>query len=73
MPKYVMVTGEVTFTPGDGTPIEIPRTRIEVTLAEDSATLSWEGGPGVAIVTAIPRTQFDEYLEEGKLTWLAES
>lgn len=72
MPKYAMVTGEVTFTPGDGAPIEIPRTRIEVTLAEDSATLSWEAAPGVAGVAAIPRTQFDEYLQDDKISWLPE-
>lgn len=70
MPKYAMVTGKVTFTPGDGAPIEIPRTRIEVTLGEDSATLSWEGAPGVASAAAIPRTQFDEYLQDGRITWL---
>jgi hypothetical protein len=70
MSKFATVTGKVTFTPGDGAPIEIPRTRIEVALAEDSATLSWEAAEGVASVAAIPRTQFEEYVEEGRITWL---
>lgn len=68
MPQFAMITGEVTYTPGDGVPIEIPRVRVEVALAFDSATLSWDAGDGVAAVTAIPRTQFEDYLREGKIT-----
>ena len=68
MPQFAMITGEVTYTPGDGVPIEIPRVRVEVALAFDSATLSWDAGDGVAAVTAIPRTQFENYLREGKIT-----
>ncbi len=70
MPQFAMVTGDVTFTPGDGVPIAIPRVRIEVALAPDSATLSWEASPGVAGVAAIPRTQFDDYVRDGKISWL---
>lgn len=72
MPQFAQVTGKVTFTPGDGAPIEIPRTRIEVTLSDDSATLSWEAAEGVASSAAIPRSQFDEYLEDGRIRWLAQ-
>ncbi|MEO6016009.1 MAG: hypothetical protein ABIP46_02050 [Polaromonas sp.] len=68
MPQFAMVTGEVTYTPGDGVPIEIPRVRVEVALSFDSATLSWDAGDGVAAVTAIPRTQFEDYVREGKIT-----
>jgi hypothetical protein len=67
MPQYATVTGHVTYTPGDGTPIPIPKGRIEVDLADDSATLSWEAERGVVGLTAIPRTQFDEYVDEGKI------
>jgi hypothetical protein len=70
MPQFAMITGHVTYTPGDGTPIEIPLVRIEVALAFDSATLSWEAAPGIPGVTAIPRTTFDDYVEDGKITWL---
>lgn len=72
MPQFAMITGDVTYTPGDGAPIEIPRVRIEVALAPDSATLSWEDAPGIAAVTAIPRTQFDDYVRDGKITWTEE-
>ena len=68
MPQFAMITGDVTYTPGDGAPIPIPRVRVEVVLAPDSATLSWEAAEDVADVTAIPRTQFDEYVRDGKIT-----
>jgi hypothetical protein len=68
MPQFAMITGDVTYTPGDGAPIEIPRVRIEVVLAPDSATLSWEAAEGVVGLTAIPLTQFDDYVRDGKIT-----
>jgi hypothetical protein len=70
MPQFAMITGDVTYTPGDGAPIQIPRprVRVEVALEPDSATLSWDAGDGVAAVTAIPRTQFDDYVQDGKIT-----
>ena len=72
MPQFAMITGDVTYTPGDGVPIEIPRVRVEVALEPDSATLSWDAGDGVAAVTAIPREQFDDYMQDGKITWIPE-
>ena len=68
MPTFATITGPVFYVPGDGMPIEIPRVRVEVGLAPDSATLSWEADKGVTGVTAIPRTQFDEYVADGKIT-----
>lgn len=68
MPQFAMITGDVTFTPGDGVPIEIPRGRVEIDLAPDSATLSWEAAKGVAGSAAIPRIQFDDYVRDGKIT-----
>ena len=68
MPQFAQITGLVTYTPGDGAPIEIPKGRIEVDLAPDSATLSWEAAEGVVGLTAIPRTQFDDYVRDGKIT-----
>lgn len=68
MPQFAMIIGDVTYTPGDGTPIEIPKGRIEVALAPDSATLSWEAAKGIAGVAAIPRIQFDDYVRDGKIT-----
>ena len=68
MPQFATITGVVTFTPGDGAPIEIPRGRVEVDLAPDSATLSWDAGDGVAGLTAMPKIQFDDYLSKGLIT-----
>ena len=70
MPKFAMITGDVTYTPGDGAPITIPKVRVEVGLAPDSATLSWEEVKGIPGVTAIPRTQFDDYMRDGQMEWL---
>ena len=68
MPQFATIQGHVTFTPGDGAPNPIPKgTRVEVELAPDSATLSWEAEKGVVGLTAIPRMQYDEYVEDGKL------
>lgn len=68
MSQFATITGLVTYRPGDGAPIEIPEGRVEVDLAPDSATLSWEAAEGIPGVTAIPRTQFDDYVRDGKIT-----
>ena len=72
IPQPGMITGCVTYRPGDGAPIEIPIGPVEVTLAPDSATLSWDAGDGVSGLTAIPKIQFDDYLAKGliKMTTL---
>jgi hypothetical protein len=68
MTQFATIRGQVTYTPGDGVPLAIPQgTTIEVDLAPDSATLSWSAENGVLGLTAIPRTQFDEYVEAGKI------
>lgn len=68
-PRFATIAGNVTYTPGDGAPIKIPKGRVEVVLAPDSATLSWEERPGVVGSTAMPRLQFDDYLREGEIKW----
>ncbi len=65
--QLATITGTVNYRPGDGALIEIPRGPVEVALAPDSATLSWEAGEGVAGLTAIPRTQFDDYVHKGDI------
>lgn len=67
-PQPGMIAGCVTYRPGEGAPIEIPRGPVEVTLAQDSATLSWDAGGGVAGLTAMPTIQFDDYLAKGLIT-----
>ena len=68
MSHIATITGHVTYTPGDGAPLKIPKGPVEVTLAPDSATLSWEAAPDVVGSTAIPRQQFDRYVKEGKIS-----
>ncbi len=65
VPLAGTIAGCVTYRSGDGAPIEIPMGPVEVTLAPDSATLSWDAGDGVAGLTAMPRTQFDDYVKKG--------
>ena len=67
MTLYASITGLVTYTPGDGAPIEIPKGPVEIDLAPDSATLSWTS-EGVAGLTAIPLTQYKEYVRDKKIT-----
>ena len=64
-PQTGLITGCVTYRPGDGAPIEIPVGPVEITLASDSATLSWDAGDGVAGLTAMPTIQFDDYVSKG--------
>jgi len=68
MPQYAIITGHVTYTPGDGAPITIPKGMVEIELSPDSATLSWTADNGVAGLTAIPMTQFKEYVRDGNIT-----
>lgn len=68
MIHFATITGLVTYTPGDGAPLVIPKGRVEVSLEPDSATLSWVATPDVVGLTAIPRAQFDRYVQDGKIT-----
>lgn len=68
MTQFATIKGHVSYSPGDGVPLVIPEgTVVEVILAPDSATLSWEAEKGVVGLTAIPRIQYDEYVEAGKI------
>lgn len=67
MTQFATIIGCVTFTPGDGAPIEIPKGRVEVDLASDSATLSWEAAKDIVGLAAIPRTTFDEHVKGGRI------
>ena len=61
------ITDHVTFTPGDGAPIVIPKGPVEIELAADSATLHWMADNGAAGLTAIPLIQYQEYLRDKKI------
>ena len=65
---HATITGHVTYTPGDGVPIAIPKGPVEIELAADSATLSWTADNGAAGLAAIPLTQYKEYVQDKKIT-----
>lgn len=68
MPQNATITDHVTYRPGDGAPLVIPLGPVEVDLTADSATLSWSAENGAAGLTAIPLTQFNEYVRQKRIT-----
>ncbi len=68
MPKQLAtIHGKVTYTEGDGMPIPIPEGEVELDMADDSVTMSWAEGEDARGLTAMPRNQFDQYVEAGKI------
>nr|WP_295776469.1 hypothetical protein [Rhodoferax sp.] len=68
MTQNATIHDNVTYRAGDGVAIEIPQGPAEVELAPDSATLSWTEENGAAGVTAIPLTEYNEYVEHKQIT-----
>lgn len=68
MTQHATITDHVTYRPGDGAPLVIPLGPVEVDLTADSATLSWTAENGAAGLTAIPLTQFNEYVKQKRIT-----
>ena len=73
MTQQATIRGEVNYTPGDGAPIAIPRGPVEIERGEDSTTLSWTADNNAAGSAAIPRTEFERYVREGKIALSAEN
>ena len=67
MSTQATVTDHVTYRPGEGAPLEIPQGPVEIDLAPDSATLSWKEDNGAAGLTAIPITEFIDYVQDHKI------
>jgi hypothetical protein len=67
MPQHATIVDHITFTPGDGAPLVIPKGPVEIELAADSATLSWTADNGAAGVAAIPLTQYTLYVEQKRI------
>ena len=67
MTQHATITDHVTYRPGDGAPLVIPLGPVEVDLTADSATLSWIDENGAAGLTAIPLTQFNEYVSQKRI------
>jgi hypothetical protein len=68
MPQYATINDHVTFRPGDGPLVVIPQGPVAVDLSPDSATLSWVEENGAAGLTAIPLMQFNEYVQQKRIT-----
>lgn len=67
MTQRATITDHVTYRPGDGAPLVIPVGPVEVDLTADTATLSWIEDNGAAGLTAIPLTQFNEYVRQKRI------
>ena len=68
MTQHATVTDHITYRPGDGAPLVIPLGPLEVELTADTATLSWTEDNGAAGLTAIPLTQYNEYVSQKRIT-----
>ena len=69
MTQHATINDHVTYTPGDGAPLVIPLGPVEVDLsAANSATLSWTADNGAVGLTAMPLTQFNEYVKQKRIT-----
>lgn len=68
MTQQATIHHNVTYRPGDGALIEIPPGPVEVDLSVDSATLSWTETNGERGLTAIPLTEYKEYVRKKQIT-----
>ena len=71
MSQHATINDHITYRPGEGVPILIPEGPVQVDLSPDSATLSWTEDNGAAGLAAIPRTQFNEYVKQKRITPIA--
>ncbi len=67
MTQHATITGHVTYTPGDGAPLTIPKGPVDLDFSADSVTLSWTADNDAAGSAAIPRDSFDRCVREGKI------
>jgi hypothetical protein len=68
MTQHAMIRGEVCFRAGDGVLMPVPDGEtVDIEVADDSVTLSWNDGEGNVTTTAITRDEYDRYVQEGKI------
>jgi hypothetical protein len=67
MTQHAMIRGEVCFRAGDGILMPVPDGEVDIEVADDSVTLSWNDGEGNVTTTAITRDEYDRYVKEGKI------
>jgi hypothetical protein len=67
MTQHAVIRGEVCFRAGDGVMMPIPDGDVDIELADDSVTLSWNDAEGNTGSAAITRDEFERYRKEGKI------
>lgn len=67
MSQHATIRGEVSFRAGDGILIPVPDGEVDIDIADDSVTLSWNDGAGNASAAAITRDDYERYCREGKI------
>ena len=67
MTQHATITGQVSYTPGDGAAQTIPEGPVNVDFSDNSVTLSWKADNGAACSAAIPLDNFNRRVSEGKI------
>ena len=67
MTQHAVIRGEVCFRAGDGVLMPVPDGDVDIDVADDSVTLSWNDEEGNAGSAAITRDEFERYRQEGKI------
>lgn len=71
MSHHATINDHITYRPGEGVSVLIPQGPVQVDLSTDSAVLSWAEDNGAVGLAAIPLTQFNEYVQQKRITPLA--
>lgn len=67
MSQHALIRGEVSFRAGDGVLMPVPDGDVDIEIADDSVTLSWNDGHSNASTAAITRDEYERYVSEGKI------
>ena len=67
MTHHAVIRGEVCFRAGAGVMMPIPDGDVDIEVADDSVTLSWNDEEGNTGSAAITRDEFERYRKEGKI------
>ena len=67
MSQNATIIGHVTYSPGEGAPLVIPKGPVELDASKDSMTLSWTADNDAVGAAAIPKDVFNQYVRDGKI------
>jgi hypothetical protein len=67
MSQHAIIRGEVCFRAGDGVLLPVPDGDVDIEVADDSVTLSWNDGDRNTGSAAITRDEYERYVKEGKI------